>query len=222
MTTPLTVGLTDLARSSARVPLSNARVRELVPLALHALGFCVGLVYVSPAGPYWIELSDHFDTLFLTVATGLGECLLVTWAYGVDDLLEEIAHETGEMPRAARLALKAAWCYVLPALLSVLGAVQVYAEFASPFAAEFPAWFLTIGYLLGLAPMTVGMLIVPLLMLVQRWRRARAEASEQQRAAAADGGSDTEKPPEWYDAEDGDGPSLGAFSVGAKPASLMV
>mmetsp|Transcript_14895 Transcript_14895/g.35352 ORF Transcript_14895/g.35352 Transcript_14895/m.35352 type:complete len:603 (+) Transcript_14895:429-2237(+) len=169
MTAPITASLLEYLESAPEGLLlaseqMRARLPLLVPLLVHLLGFLTGLIYVSRAGLHWISLADHFVPMFLTILTALGECVLLARKYGIVRLLAELAEATGE--RILVRPLGVLWGWLIPIVLSVLFFAQLYAEGARPFGG-YPTWFVAIGWLAGVGPMTLA-LAVPALAAARR------------------------------------------------------
>ena len=123
-------------------------------LSVHFFGFCGGLIYVTRAGLYWIDLSDHFVPLYLTVVVSLSECLLVSLAYGEHRLIRELARADQRWERWWAIS----WRYNVPCILTVLMLANSYSEYVTnPFGrggdVTYPAWVLFIGTCLAFGPM---------------------------------------------------------------------
>lgn len=60
--------------------------RQLVSAALCASGFCLGLVFCTQAGLFWLDLVDHFITTYALVLVAICESLVVGWMFSARKL----------------------------------------------------------------------------------------------------------------------------------------
>lgn len=146
-------------------------------LALHALGFLTGLVYVTRSGVFWVDLADHFVPMYLTVrgeaapapssphpssprpplpsqvTVGLCECALVSRARGGHALVASLP----DADRKGGAWWVLCWRWIIPPALVLLLLAQSSNELRSPYGANtgggaFPPWALAFGWLLALGP----------------------------------------------------------------------
>ncbi len=55
--------------------------RSRVSAALCASGFCLGLIFCTQAGMFWLDLVDHFITTYALVLVAICESLVVGWMF---------------------------------------------------------------------------------------------------------------------------------------------
>lgn len=55
--------------------------RPRISAALCTAGFCLGLVFCSQAGLFWLDLVDHFITTYGLVLVAISEALIVGWLF---------------------------------------------------------------------------------------------------------------------------------------------
>ncbi|XP_062539239.1 sodium-dependent nutrient amino acid transporter 1 isoform X1 [Armigeres subalbatus] len=54
-----------------------------IALVLSIIGFCTGLVYVTPGGQWILELVDHYGGTFLIYVLAIFEMVAIFWVYGL-------------------------------------------------------------------------------------------------------------------------------------------
>mmetsp|Transcript_18245 Transcript_18245/g.51339 ORF Transcript_18245/g.51339 Transcript_18245/m.51339 type:complete len:245 (-) Transcript_18245:1307-2041(-) len=90
----LNLGLSSAVSMTSPLVLSLCEARDWrtsrIAPSLHLLAFLTGLMYVTRSGNYWLELSDHFVPMFLTLIVGLAQCLLVARYYGASRLMSQL------------------------------------------------------------------------------------------------------------------------------------
>ncbi|KAL1511080.1 hypothetical protein AB1Y20_005903 [Prymnesium parvum] len=158
MTAPLTMALQHHFARSTPVPgrrrlfaacadfLTATPTR--IAIALHAVGFAVGLLYVTRAGFYWLDLADHFVPMFLTICVAIGECILVGWRYGSARLVAALP----AVDRKWATFLWWTWKWLNPVVLLLLLLGQTASEFSAAYG-DYPGWALLVGWVLSVGPM---------------------------------------------------------------------
>lgn len=68
--------------------------RSWTLLAVCVAGFLGGLIFVTKAGLYWLDIVDYFTNNFNLIVIGIIECLLVGWIYG-SEKIRTYFNETG-------------------------------------------------------------------------------------------------------------------------------
>tara|TARA_Y100000310_G_scaffold89923_1_gene87151 strand:- start:99485 stop:101026 length:1542 start_codon:yes stop_codon:yes gene_type:complete len=138
--------------------------------------FVLGILFVTKAGLYFLDIIDHFITSFGLVLVGVFECLAIGWVYGADRLRKYINS-------VSRFKLGVWWNHAIkwfiPGVLVFLLAVQVWIDFGYAFAAnlssgtvnflnslagidelvpygQYPIWALKIGWASVIIPLLVG------------------------------------------------------------------
>ncbi|XP_055596970.1 sodium-dependent nutrient amino acid transporter 1-like [Uranotaenia lowii] len=69
--------------------------RWKVVLVVAGLGFCIGLVYVTPGGLFILDLMDYYGATFVTLTLAVFELLTFAWIYGVDRVCKDIEFMLG-------------------------------------------------------------------------------------------------------------------------------
>ncbi|MBO8127172.1 MAG: sodium-dependent transporter [Firmicutes bacterium] len=103
--------------------------------------FLIGVLYVTGAGLYWLDIVDHFINAFSLTVMGLIECIVVGWIYGADKI-RKYANERSEI-------LLGKWydfCikYLTPAILITIIGMSLYKELQGPYGG-YPLWSLLVG-----------------------------------------------------------------------------
>ncbi|MEC7838676.1 MAG: sodium-dependent transporter [Chlamydiota bacterium] len=95
-----------------------------------------GLVFATSAGIYYIDITDHYITVYGLVLTGLLQTLVVGWYYGPEKI-REYANEVSDIKigKSWDFSIK----YFIPlALLSIIGKT-FYQDFITPYEG-YPNW----------------------------------------------------------------------------------
>ncbi|EJY57747.1 AAEL008424-PB [Aedes aegypti] len=59
-------------------------------LILSTIGFCTGLVYITPGGQWILDLVDHYGGTFLIYVLAIIEMVAIFWIYGLDNWCNDI------------------------------------------------------------------------------------------------------------------------------------
>ena len=68
--------------------------RKNILLALCTVGFLIGLLFVTRAGLYWLDIVDHWMNSYGLVGVGLAEALILTFLLGTKKLKNELNAHT--------------------------------------------------------------------------------------------------------------------------------
>lgn len=177
MTSPLSVAMTEALRGHRWT--SADAFPKLPSLILHLFGFLTGLVYVTRAGVHWVALADHFVPLYLTVIVGLTECLVVSCRLGCGSLLADLPAPDRRYGGWWQLCWRFIIPPILSVLLVVQVVSELMTPFGAESASSpprtgappsssaasapnddnrdsgavtYPAWAISIGWLLALGP----------------------------------------------------------------------
>ncbi len=119
------------------------------------VGFLGGILFVTGAGLYFLDIVDHFITNFGLVLVGLFECIAIGWIYGSEKMRLYInAHTTRPVGKWWNFTISV----LIPIVLFVLLALQFRTEYMTPYEG-YPAWALTVGWIAVLIPLIA--LVVP-------------------------------------------------------------
>jgi len=133
--------------------------------------FCIGLVFTTGSGEYWLTLFDSFGATGLTFIA-FTELVSVMYVYGHQRFTRDIEHMTGVRPG---LYWQIMWRFVSPALMLVIIVWSIYFMFnnkptytgwdgdnAKGVNNEYPDWALGVAAILAvssLVPVALGGLI---------------------------------------------------------------
>ncbi len=127
-----------------------------------ALGFLMGVPFVTGAGSYWIDVTDHFVSNFGLVFVGLMECIVFGYIMGVEHIREHV-NEVSD------IKLGKWWDYLIkfvaPAILIFI-AVASLVELLNKGYEGLPSGALAIGG----AMVVLTMLISIIISKVKKWR----------------------------------------------------
>ncbi|PIK62057.1 putative sodium- and chloride-dependent glycine transporter 2 [Apostichopus japonicus] len=124
--------------------------KTLVLAVVCSVGFLVGLLCVTEAGPYWADLFDLYGASFNLLIFGFFECIALTWLYGVKRLRNDIRSMIGDGPVDFPLFhwWTLMWSAISPAvLLFVL--IYNWTNWADPtHNGPYPGWARAIGWMI--------------------------------------------------------------------------
>ncbi|XP_065093534.1 sodium-dependent nutrient amino acid transporter 1 isoform X1 [Ochlerotatus camptorhynchus] len=61
-----------------------------IALILSCVGFCTGLVYITPGGQWILDLVDHYGGTFLIYVLAIVEMIVIFWIYGLQDWCSDL------------------------------------------------------------------------------------------------------------------------------------
>ncbi|XP_038630775.1 sodium- and chloride-dependent neutral and basic amino acid transporter B(0+)-like isoform X2 [Scyliorhinus canicula] len=111
------------------------------------LFYFLGLLLVTQAGIYWINLIDHFCIGWGLIVSALLELIGLSWIYGVNRFIKDIEMMIGERTWLFWLWWRACWIFISPCLLAVIF-IWSLATFATPTygSVEYPVWATALGW----------------------------------------------------------------------------
>ena len=122
-----------------------------IAFATCLVGFCLGTLFVTKAGLYYLDLVDHFVTNYVLIIVAIFEALAIGWFYGADKFRKYINSTTKvKVGVWWEYAIK----YVIPIILFGLLVLQFLTDVSTPYEG-YPAWALTIGWLAVIIPLTI-------------------------------------------------------------------
>ncbi|XP_055499433.1 sodium- and chloride-dependent neutral and basic amino acid transporter B(0+)-like isoform X1 [Leucoraja erinacea] len=121
----LTLGLDSLFAAVEKVitilqdqfPLFLISKRLRLTTAICLLFYFLGLVCVTQAGIYWINLIDHFCTGWGLIILALLELVGLSWIYGINRFIKDIEMMIGEKNWLFWLWWRVCWLVISPCLL---------------------------------------------------------------------------------------------------------
>ncbi|XP_078068165.1 sodium- and chloride-dependent neutral and basic amino acid transporter B(0+)-like [Mustelus asterias] len=118
----------------------------LIP-GVSLLFYLLGILLVTQAGIYWINLIDHFCVGWGLIASALLEITGLSWIYGVNRFIKDIEMMIGERNWLFWLWWRVCWIFISPCLLAVI-LIWSLATFATPTygSVEYPVWATALGW----------------------------------------------------------------------------
>ncbi|XP_043561215.1 sodium- and chloride-dependent neutral and basic amino acid transporter B(0+)-like [Chiloscyllium plagiosum] len=151
----VTVGLSSLFASTESVitalldlfPKVLRSRRFSLTISVCSLFFICGLLCVTQAGIYWLNLIDHFCTGLTTIITALLEVIGLSWIYGINRFIKDIELMIGKKNWLFWLWWRACWIIITPCLLAAI-LFWSLAIFALPTygPVEYPVWAIALGW----------------------------------------------------------------------------
>uniref|UniRef100_UPI00398E9230 sodium- and chloride-dependent neutral and basic amino acid transporter B(0+)-like n=1 Tax=Pristiophorus japonicus TaxID=55135 RepID=UPI00398E9230 len=109
--------------------------------------YLFGLVCVTQAGIYWVNLIDHFCAGWGLLVAGSLEFIGISCIYGVNRFIKDIEMMIGERHWLFWLWWRACWFFISPCLLAVI-LIWSLATFVPPTygPVEYPVWATALGW----------------------------------------------------------------------------
>jgi len=130
--------------------------KNKIAMIVCSVCFLLGILFVTKAGLYFLDIFDHFVTNFGLVIVGILQCLAVGWTYGAHNLREYINS-------VSKLQISEWWDYsikyVIPIVLILLIVVQFYKEIQAPYEG-YPMWAIYLGWLSVAIPIVIAIKMV--------------------------------------------------------------
>ncbi|MBR9703456.1 sodium-dependent transporter, partial [Candidatus Woesearchaeota archaeon] len=131
-----------------KINASNAKIALIVSLVC----FSVGLLYVTGAGLYFLDVIDHFITSFGLVLVGISTALVVGWTTNGKKVKDDLEKTSTWFPIHA-------WWWnirlVIPLLLSFLIIWTFINELKAPYGG-YPPWAIGLAWMCVFLPLVAG------------------------------------------------------------------
>ncbi|XP_009088788.3 sodium- and chloride-dependent neutral and basic amino acid transporter B(0+) isoform X1 [Serinus canaria] len=123
------------------------QLRVPITLGLCAVLFLLGLVCVTQAGIYWVNLIDHFCAGWGILISGVLEVAGIVYIYGGKRFIEDIEMMIGKKSSSFWLWWKLCWFFLTPVLLMAI-LVWSLITFSNPTYGSvlYPAWGSIVGW----------------------------------------------------------------------------
>uniref|UniRef100_A0A336MET3 CSON014532 protein n=1 Tax=Culicoides sonorensis TaxID=179676 RepID=A0A336MET3_CULSO len=181
--------------------------------------FCIGLLFTTGAGEYWLKMFDSFAGTIGLVVVALLEMIAVIYVYGHEKFTEDIYQMTGVRPG---LYWQLTWRYIGPTIMvMILGSSVVSMILNNPkygaWSAQdgavvntpYPNWVMYIAYSMILA----GILPMPIVYLLRRFQILKVDLDIHQGSIRRNETTASTKEmideDDDYDDDDFSGPALG-------------
>ncbi|XP_036596114.1 sodium- and chloride-dependent neutral and basic amino acid transporter B(0+) [Trichosurus vulpecula] len=128
-------------------PQVMKRLRGPITLGCCLILLLLGLVCVTQAGIYWVNLIDHFCAGWGILIAAILEIIGIIWIYGGNRFIEDIEMMIGAKRWIFWLWWRACWFFVTPLLLMTIFIWSLVA-FRKPEYGEipYPTWSLALGW----------------------------------------------------------------------------
>ncbi|CAH1101642.1 unnamed protein product [Psylliodes chrysocephalus] len=150
--------------------------KQYVTAILCLVCFCVGMIFTTGAGEYWLSLFDSFAGTVGLVVVACMEMIAVIYVYGHEKFTKDIYEMTGFKPG---LYWQLTWRYFAPVIMVVIlfsSIVQMFIESPKYQAwsreegdvkpTPYPPWVMSIAISMILA----GVLPIPVVFLLRRYQ----------------------------------------------------
>ncbi|XP_053686019.1 sodium-dependent nutrient amino acid transporter 1-like [Sabethes cyaneus] len=91
--------------------------RWKVVLVVAFVGFCFGLVYLTPGGLFILDVMDYYGATFVTLTLAVFELITFAWIYGVDRVCKDIDFM---LEKRTGLFWRICWGVVTPLVVMVI------------------------------------------------------------------------------------------------------
>ncbi len=119
------------------------------------LGLLSGLLFITGAGFYLLDIVDHYAISYILLIIGLMQCIAVGWVYGAENLRLYI-NSVSKMKIGIWWDICIKW--VAPLSLGTLLTLQLLADFKQPYGG-YPGWVQSIGFGAVLIPLAIAALL---------------------------------------------------------------
>ncbi|XP_061454597.1 sodium- and chloride-dependent neutral and basic amino acid transporter B(0+) isoform X2 [Rhineura floridana] len=128
-------------------PKLMKKMRIPVTLGLCAVLFLLGLICVTQAGIYWVNLIDHFCAGWGILFAAVLELAGISWIYGGNRFIEDIEMMLGKKSWCFWLWWRACWFVITPCLLLAI-LIWSLITFDPPKygSVTYPAWGSAVGW----------------------------------------------------------------------------
>jgi neurotransmitter:Na+ symporter, NSS family len=129
--------------------------RRRIALSVCTVSFFLGIIFVTDAGLFFLDIIDHFITNYGLVIVGIFESIAIGWIYGADKLRKFMnSTSTHKVGPWWNFSIK----YLIPIVLILLLVAQLIKDITTPYEG-YPGWALTIGWLSVGIPLAVAFFI---------------------------------------------------------------
>ncbi|XP_046332791.2 sodium- and chloride-dependent glycine transporter 2-like [Haliotis rufescens] len=138
------------------------------------VSFLLGLVMTTEGGVYVFQLLDWYIVAIFLIFSGLLECVIVAWIYGIDRFSDDIELMIG---RPAPLFFKITWCYITPAML-LTTLIFTFTQYEPPTYGKYvyPYHTNVIGWIIAAIPLIPVVVMIVVAIYKQKgslWERVK-------------------------------------------------
>lgn len=118
-------------------------------------GFLSGLLYATQGGLYWLDIVDHFLSIYALLIVGILESIIIGWVFGAEKLRQYINRVSEiKVGKWFNLSVK----YITPIALIVILAFTLNDEIKNPYEG-YPVWALLTGFAILIATPIVALIL---------------------------------------------------------------
>ncbi|XP_040179612.1 sodium- and chloride-dependent neutral and basic amino acid transporter B(0+)-like [Rana temporaria] len=145
-------------------PAVMKKMRGVITVGACIMFFLFGLVCVTQAGIYWVDLIDYFCAGWGILIAAILELVGICWIYGINRFIEDIEMMIGKKSWLFWLWWKSCWFFITPLLLMAI-LLWSLITFSSPTHGdvEYPVW----GVILGWCMIIFCIIWIPILAIVK-------------------------------------------------------
>ncbi|XP_063026754.1 sodium- and chloride-dependent neutral and basic amino acid transporter B(0+) [Melospiza melodia melodia] len=145
-------------------PSMMKKLRGPITVGVCAVLFLFGLVCVTQAGIYWVNLIDHFCAGWGLLITASLEIIGVAYIYGGKRFIQDIEMMIGKKTNSFWLWWKICWFFITPVLLIAV-LIWSLTTFSNPTygSVKYPAW----GNILGWCMIIFSIIWIPIVAIVK-------------------------------------------------------
>ncbi|XP_060687918.1 sodium- and chloride-dependent neutral and basic amino acid transporter B(0+)-like [Hemiscyllium ocellatum] len=121
--------------------------RLLLTAGVCSLFYLLGLLCVTQAGIYWLNLMDHYVTDWILVITALLQLIGLSWIYGTNRFIKDIEMMIGERTWLFWLWWRMCWILISPCFLVavLIWSLTTFAPLRYG-SVEYPVWSGALGW----------------------------------------------------------------------------
>ncbi|KAG8553305.1 hypothetical protein GDO81_003365 [Engystomops pustulosus] len=128
-------------------PKVMKKMRGVITIGACIVFFLLGLVCVTEAGIYWVELIDYFCAGWGILIAAILELVGICWIYGGNRFIEDIEMMIGKKSFLFWLWWRICWFFITPLLLTAI-LIWSLITFTAPKYGdiEYPGWGVALGW----------------------------------------------------------------------------
>ncbi|XP_056393937.1 sodium- and chloride-dependent neutral and basic amino acid transporter B(0+)-like isoform X2 [Hyla sarda] len=128
-------------------PQVMKKYRIPVTMGCCCILYLLGLVCVTQAGIYWVNLIDYFCSGWALLFAAVLELIGVCWIYGINNFIQDIEMMIGKKHWSFWLFWRACWMFISPALLlAILLWSLITFEAPTYGSIKYPTWGTALGW----------------------------------------------------------------------------
>uniref|UniRef100_A0A0P5K3J4 Transporter n=1 Tax=Daphnia magna TaxID=35525 RepID=A0A0P5K3J4_9CRUS len=122
--------------------------RWIITAVVSVVSFFIGLIYVTPAGPYVLDLVDYFGGGFIIYVLVIVQTIALCWIYGLHKILRDVRFM---LDFGLGIYWKYTWCIFIPIALLVIFiyAMVSYMPMRTGDGQVYPSGVSAIGWILA-------------------------------------------------------------------------